>query len=58
MSVAARGLWRRRVVRLEPWLLGLGGFLVASAAMLMRDEGSGLARLATLALHVSGATPS
>ncbi|HVM38046.1 MAG TPA: hypothetical protein VM265_06640 [Sphingomicrobium sp.] len=49
-SVAARGTWRRRAIRLEPWLIGLAGFLVASAALLLREEGAGLARLAALAL--------
>jgi hypothetical protein len=55
MIVATRARWRRRVVSLEPWLLGLAGFLAASAALLLRDDGSGLARLAALALQATGA---
>ncbi len=35
----ATGLWRRRAIKLEPWLLGLAGFLLTSAGLLHNGEG-------------------
>ena len=48
------GLWRRRAIKLEPWLLGLAGFLLTSAGLLHNGEGSAGERLPAMAVHISG----
>ncbi len=39
---------------LEPWLLGLAGFLITSAGLLLQEDGRAARRLTELALHISG----